>query len=125
MEVAPGVRRLGTRFTNFYLIEDRGKLTLIDAGLSGYWKRLVVELAEMGRRVEDIDAILITHHHPDHTGIAERVRRAARARCYSHQAEIAWISGERRAKPPNFASQFGHPFVVQYLLHSLFAGAMK
>jgi glyoxylase-like metal-dependent hydrolase (beta-lactamase superfamily II) len=125
MEVAAGVRRLGTRFTNFYLIEDRGKLTLIDAGLSRYWDRLVRELVEMGRTVEDIDAILITHHHPDHVGFAERARVAAGARCYSHQAEAALISGERRAKRPDFARQLGRPFVIRYLLHSLFAGGAR
>ena len=55
MEVGTGVRRFGTRFINCYLIEEGGRLTLLDAGLPGYWKYLLSELEAMGRRLEVID----------------------------------------------------------------------
>jgi len=35
-EVAPGVHRLGSERVNFYLVEDGGRVALVDAGLSGY-----------------------------------------------------------------------------------------
>jgi glyoxylase-like metal-dependent hydrolase (beta-lactamase superfamily II) len=125
MEVANGIRRMGSRYTNFYLIEDRGKLTLLDAGLPGYWSHLVHELAAIGRRVEDIDAVLITHRHPDHVGVAERVRRAGSARVYSHAEDAPFVSGEQSSGPPNFLAQLWRPFVFGYLVHSVMAGAPR
>lgn len=125
MEVTTGVWRIGSRYTNFYLIEDHGKLTLLDAGLPAYWKQLSLELLSMGRHVSDIDAVLITHYHPDHVGVAERVGRAAPARVYSHTADAPYISGERRSSPPNFLGQLWRPFVFRYLVHSLLAGAAR
>jgi hypothetical protein len=35
-EVAEGVYKLGTKWLNFYLVEEDGKFTLIDAGYPGY-----------------------------------------------------------------------------------------
>jgi hypothetical protein len=32
MEVASGMDRFGSRFVNFYAVEHRGKLTVVDAG---------------------------------------------------------------------------------------------
>lgn len=107
MEVAAGVRRLGTRYVNFYLIEEGGRLTLLDAGLTGYWQHLVRELAEMGRRLEDVDAILLTHHHP--VGVAERVRRASSASTYAHALDAAVI--QSHPKPPRFLPRGWYPFL--------------
>src|ERR1700682_2432618 len=94
MEVGSGVRRFGSRFINGYLIEDGGRLTLLDAGLPGYLGDFLRELQSMGRRLEDIDAILLTHSHPDHFGIAERVRSAAGAKVYAHPLESPTLTGK-------------------------------
>ncbi|HFI0344045.1 TPA: MBL fold metallo-hydrolase [Streptococcus suis] len=47
----------------FYLETDQKKI-LVDAGLSG--KKITSLLAEIDRKPEDIDAILVTHEHSDH-----------------------------------------------------------
>lgn len=125
MEVATGVRRLGSRFINFYLIEAGGRLTLLDAGLGGYWNGLIQELVTMDRRIEDIDAILITHHHADHVGVAERVRRAASADAYAHPADSPVISGSRPTSTPNFLAQGWHPYLFRYLFHAILAGVTR
>lgn len=74
-EVAPGVHRLGNEMVNFYLVEADGGLALIDAGLPAFYDELEALLRARGRRVAEIDALLLTHAHGDHVGIAERVRR--------------------------------------------------
>jgi glyoxylase-like metal-dependent hydrolase (beta-lactamase superfamily II) len=79
----------------------------------------------MGRSLQDIDAVLITHHHPDHVGIAERVRQVASARVAAHSAEAPFISGEKKSRPPNFLGQVWRPFIFRYLLHSLMAGVAR
>jgi hypothetical protein len=40
MEVASGVHRFGSRFVNWYVVEAAGRLTVVDAGLRGYWGQL-------------------------------------------------------------------------------------
>ena len=125
MEVGTGVRRFGTRFINCYLIEEGGRLTLLDAGLPGYWKYLLSELEAMGRRLEDIDAVLVTHSHPDHFGFAERVRSTAGAKVYAHRLEIPTLTGNVAGKPPPFFSQGIKPFLYRYMAHAMGNGVMK
>ncbi len=49
---------------NCLLVESERSKILIDAGKSA--RTLVSELTRLGRRIEDIDAIFITHEHTDH-----------------------------------------------------------
>jgi glyoxylase-like metal-dependent hydrolase (beta-lactamase superfamily II) len=77
VQVADGVHRLTPGVCNFYLIENGGKLVLVDASAPRDWDLLVRILATMGRWLEDLDAVLITHAHSDHTGFAERARTTA------------------------------------------------
>lgn len=53
----------GSTGNSFYL-ETPKKRLLIDAGLTG--KKVTSLLAEIDRKPEDLDAILITHEHSDH-----------------------------------------------------------
>jgi glyoxylase-like metal-dependent hydrolase (beta-lactamase superfamily II) len=90
-EVAPGIHRLGNELVNFYVVEDGSRLMLVDAGLPGFLDQLDAFLA--GRLVE---AVLLTHAHPDHVGIAEPVRtRGATVYVHEGDAEMA-----RTAKYP-------------------------
>lgn len=125
MEVGAGVRRFGSRYINCYLIEDGGRLTLLDAGLPGFWPHLLRELDAMGRRLEDIDAVLVTHSHPDHFGFAEQVRSAAGAKVYAHPLEIPFLTGKREGKPPPFFRQGFRPFLYRYLIHAMRNGVTK
>jgi glyoxylase-like metal-dependent hydrolase (beta-lactamase superfamily II) len=59
---------------NTYLIED-DPLTLIDCGpnTGTALTQLEARLAELGRRLEEIELIFITHQHLDHAGLASTV----------------------------------------------------
>lgn len=89
-EVAPGVYALGTDIVNWYLVEDEGRLSAVDAGLPGFANRLEADLAELGHRLGDIDAVVLTHSDGDHTGIAPRLR-AAGARVLIHAEDEATL----------------------------------
>ena len=94
MEIAPGIRRLGTGIVNVYLIEETGSITIVDAGLPGYWGDLVKELAAIGRTIEDVRAVVLTHAHTDHIGFAERIRRGRDVPIRIHDADAALARGE-------------------------------
>jgi glyoxylase-like metal-dependent hydrolase (beta-lactamase superfamily II) len=104
MEIAPGIHRIGDQsMVNSYLLEDAGAVTIIDAGLSGYYRDLPRELARMGRTVDDVRALLLTHGHSDHIGFAERLRRERQTPVSVHEADAALARGE----VPNPAKGYG------------------
>lgn len=92
-EIAPGIRRVGQSIVACYLVETDGELVLVDAGAPAYWRELEAELAALGRTPGDIRAVLLTHGHPDHIGIAERTR-AAGMPVRIHEQDAALARGE-------------------------------
>jgi glyoxylase-like metal-dependent hydrolase (beta-lactamase superfamily II) len=98
MQVADGIHRLTGGVCNFYLIDDGGKLVLVDAGAPRDWDLLVRTLATPGRGLDNLDAVLITHAHSDHTGFAERARSTADVPVWVHQADAAVAKGAKPAK---------------------------
>jgi glyoxylase-like metal-dependent hydrolase (beta-lactamase superfamily II) len=98
VEVAAGVHRLSKGICNFYLVEDVGRLLLVDAGTPRDWAFLGETLAGMGRSPSDIEAIVLTHAHSDHTGFAERARTEAGSRVWIHEADRE-LAGGGKAGP--------------------------
>jgi len=88
MLVADGIHRLTNGVVNFYLVEETGGLTLVDAGAPGDWDMLVRTLGSIGRPPAHIDCVLLTHAHSDHTGFAERARVEAGSTVRIHSADV-------------------------------------
>ena len=81
------IRMLGTEFVHFFLLEQDGEVTLIDAGVSGYRDTLEPALAEMGRSIDDVKAIVLTHADPDHVGFAGELQQTRGIPVYVHRAD--------------------------------------
>src|SRR5215212_5640106 len=73
--VAAGVHRVEDAYTNWYLIEDGDRLTVVDAGVPTSWDSLAEALRRLGHVPGDVAALVLTHGHFDHIGFAERARR--------------------------------------------------
>lgn len=94
MQVIEGVHRLTHGITNFYLIEQGQKLVLVDAGTPRDWTLFIKTVAELGYSLDDLDAVLLTHAHADHTGFAEQARRTTGAEVWIHRDdEISVTTG--------------------------------
>jgi glyoxylase-like metal-dependent hydrolase (beta-lactamase superfamily II) len=111
-QVAPGVDRLGDDVVNFYLVDHPDGLVLIDAGLPGHLSQLREHLARSGRSMDDIRAVLLTHGHPDHTGLAGPLQRAG-AEIWVHQQDAPIL-----ADGPRTAMRHAKPerSILRYLL---------
>ena len=96
MKIADGIHRLGSGMINAYLLVDGGGVTVIDTGLPGHWSDLTAELETMGRSLEDVQAVVLTHGHSDHLGFAERTRRERGVAVLVHDLDSALARGKVR-----------------------------
>ena len=97
--VGEGVHRFGTRFVNWYVVEEGDRLTLIDTGLPGYWDQLDPALESIGRTGADVEAVVLTHSHADHTGFAEKLRDSVGARVLIHDSDAELARSGRPTRP--------------------------
>jgi glyoxylase-like metal-dependent hydrolase (beta-lactamase superfamily II) len=125
-EVAPGVHRLGSERVNFYLVEDDGRFTVVDAGIPGYWDQLEPALAQIGRGLDDVAAVVLTHAHSDHTGVAGKLHERG-VPVYLHPAdhELLATGKEPWKREGSALSVLRHPRVFGFFLHMARNGALK
>ena len=121
---APGVHRLSNVYTNWYLLEAGGRLTLLDAGLPRDWREFLSVLSRLGHSPADVDAVLITHHHRDHAGNAERLRSSG-ARVFSHPADAPYLRGEKHLSDRGVVRYIWRPWYAGYILSYLAKGIIR
>jgi glyoxylase-like metal-dependent hydrolase (beta-lactamase superfamily II) len=98
MKLGPHLRRIGNDIVAVYLIDTDEGVTVVDAGLAGHWPELTAELADLGRSLDDIRGVILTHGDTDHIGFAERLRREHGVPIYVHAADAARARGEVKSK---------------------------
>jgi glyoxylase-like metal-dependent hydrolase (beta-lactamase superfamily II) len=118
MRLAPGLHQIGSDVVNIYLVVDAAGVTIIDAGLPGHWRELDHELTQLGRSIDDVRGIVLTHGDSDHIGLAERLRQGNDIVVHVHELDAARARGE--ISKPN--SGWG-PIRVRPLLGFLWYGA--
>ncbi|MDQ4038521.1 MAG: MBL fold metallo-hydrolase [Actinomycetota bacterium] len=84
------------RYVVPYALEIAGGLVLIDSGWNDdqSWDALVDGLATMGASVPDVRGVLVTHAHPDHFGLAPRVRAVSGAWVALHPADRHMLAAD-------------------------------
>lgn len=94
MKLAPFLHRIGSDLVAVYLVEDATGVTIVDAGLPGQWDELEPELGLMGRSLEDVRGVILTHGDTDHIGFAERLRRERGIPVLVHELDATRARGE-------------------------------
>ncbi len=113
-DIVPGVHGLGSKLVNWYLVEERGRLTAVDAGLLGFARRMPADLAALGHVPGDVAAVVLTHSDGDHTGLATTFRESG-ARVMIHAADEPTLrkpgpkSGD--ASPRNILGELWRPML--------------
>ena len=122
MRVAPGIHRLGPGLVNSYLLEDRDAVTIVDAGAPGYWNALPAELAAMGRRLDDVRAVVLTHAHTDHIGFAERLRKERGVPVHVHRDDVPLT---RKPAYPGFKGSINIVATLRFVAFALRNGMAR
>ena len=90
--VVPGIHRIEDAHTNWYLVEDNGRIAVVDTGLPRSWNSLHDVLVQLGRTPADIEAVVLTHAHFDHMGFARRAQLELGVALWAHSSERGLVS---------------------------------
>jgi glyoxylase-like metal-dependent hydrolase (beta-lactamase superfamily II) len=97
---------------------------VLDAGLPRDWPAFVSALSRLGHSPDDVDAVLITHHHRDHAGNAERLRMSG-ARVFSHSADAPYLRGEQHFSDRSVLGYLWRPWYASYVLSYVAKGILR
>jgi glyoxylase-like metal-dependent hydrolase (beta-lactamase superfamily II) len=116
---------------NVYLVDD-DPLTLVDAGPNSATSLTTLEsaLAEHGRKVEDLERIVVTHQHIDHIGLVQILADRSGAEVFALDRLAPWLAsyGEGMESDDAFSeaimARHGIPQDVRYALRAV-SGAFR
>lgn len=105
--VAEGIHRVEDAYVNWYIVEEDRRLTVVDTGHPASWNSLQKALGELRFSTSDIETVVLTHAHFDHTGFAERARTDLGVNVWVHEAEVSlahhpWRYEHERSRLPYF-----------------------
>jgi glyoxylase-like metal-dependent hydrolase (beta-lactamase superfamily II) len=111
MEREPRVTR-GLPYVLAYFITSRGESLLVDCGWNTDDSRaaLMEQIQEIGGELSDIRSLLLTHAHPDHCGLAGRLKDETGCSVWMHEAEIDFLR-----------SRYASPEDLQERMHEWFS----
>jgi len=107
------------RFVYSYALVGK-RICLIDAGVSGTSGLIEEALKSLGRSIEEVKLVLLTHAHPDHIGGCPAVRERSGAVFGAHEVDRRWIEDverQYRERPIlNFFELVAGPVAVEKVL---------
>ena len=91
---------------NSYLIKGADGWMMVDTGWAteSAFQSLEAGLTDLGITFQDINYILVTHLHPDHFGLAGKVRQMSGAKLAVHESEMT-LARSATGKGTNFIKQ--------------------
>ena len=88
------------RYVLVYALELDDGVAIVDAGWNtdDAWNALNAGLIEAGGSISDVRSVLVTHIHPDHYGLAGRVRDESGAWIGLHPDDATMLQGALRGR---------------------------
>lgn len=109
------------RYVYIYMITGRD-CYLIDTGVAGSEKIIAEYMRDIGRSINEVKAIFLTHAHPDHIGSAAAIRQQTECKIYCSAEERPWIADvdlQFRERPvPNFYGLAGRSVPIDEVVRN-------
>jgi glyoxylase-like metal-dependent hydrolase (beta-lactamase superfamily II) len=91
--IVDGVWEVGIGYVHAHVVEADDGLVLVDTGTPGKIGKIDGALRDIGRSVEDIRTILLTHWHYDHIGTLGEIVKRSGATVLAHFLDAGVIDG--------------------------------
>lgn len=114
-QITAGLYMVPLGFVNVFLIDDDRGLTLIDTGMPGSAAQILAAVSELGRQPQDVQHILVSHCHIDHTGSLAALKAATGAEVWMHRADAELVRVGQSGRPMRPA-----PRLLPWLVTTLF-----
>ena len=126
-EVAPDVFAVEGQTVNWTLIAENDALTLVDAGWPGYLDDVLASISEIGHRLSDVEAVLVTHAHVDHIGSLPQLLEKHRVPVMLSPTEAPHARREylEQAGTTDVVRNLWRPRVLPWALHMMRNGALN
>ena len=113
--------------TNWCLMRDGTAITLIDAAWPKDYPFVVESLQRIGATPEQVEAVVLTHAHPDHVGVAERFRSEHQAVVHTHRAEVGHATGEyhQHVRTIDLVVRMWRPSVFAFSMNAIGRGGSR
>jgi glyoxylase-like metal-dependent hydrolase (beta-lactamase superfamily II) len=85
-----------------FVLDDGNGLTVIDTLFDADAHRILEQVEAIGKTVQDIRHIILTHAHRSHLGGVAKLKELTGAPVYAHEWEADIISADRKAQPVTF-----------------------
>jgi glyoxylase-like metal-dependent hydrolase (beta-lactamase superfamily II) len=125
--VADGVHFVETPLVSWVVLEEGDRVALIDAGYPGQLGDVEESVRQVGRRPEEIEAVLVTHGHVDHIGGLPQLVHRYGVRVLTSAVEGPNVRGEvhESATPLDVARRCYNPRVAVWALRVAAAGGTR
>jgi glyoxylase-like metal-dependent hydrolase (beta-lactamase superfamily II) len=123
-QIAPGVYSMEQNkggHVHAFLLDNGTDLTLIDTLFDTDARQILDRIKSIGRTIEDLKHIVLTHAHRSHLGGLATLKRLSGANVYSHEWEADIIAGERAAQPVTIVPM--RPLSIYWRVYYLQFGA--
>jgi glyoxylase-like metal-dependent hydrolase (beta-lactamase superfamily II) len=83
---------------NFIIVEQQNGLTLFDAGVDTdeAWNMLLQSLAQLGYSLDNLQNIVLTHHHLDHIGLINRILKHRHIPVFAHPHALPRLTRDQK-----------------------------
>lgn len=126
LEAGPGLFLVMGLRTNWCLIREGDAITLVDAAWPRDYRFVVESLRRIGAGPSRVEAVVLTHAHPDHIGVAERFRADHGAAVHVHREEAGHACGEydQHARIVDLLARMWRPSVFAFGVSTVVRGGL-
>src|SRR5699024_6988472 len=119
-EIATDVFAVEGIASNWTLLREGRDLTLIDAGYPRDLDGVLASIGHLGRRLEDVRGVLITHAHVDHVGSLPALHALHPVPLHAHERELPMLRGRahEQASPRDVLARCWRPRAARRTLRS-------